>query len=206
MPLQQLTGLLLSRRLDSILSKTRVIRASGAVASIRNQSTEARPRLDSAQLNEANTVRNWAKVYPFLPTKPTVSSAITLLEHDRDRMLKNSNLMAVVEDRQVFIENYLSHELSLDKEKVNGIYFLCQKEMNQHYPNNEAIIQLCNFLKLFFTSDDLYYNLKPFTMPFSVLCNRYILITIFIVHSSKTLIIHFIIQDNDSERTRVSHI
>lgn len=162
MSFQQLPGLILSRRIEFFLNKSRIF-FSPRLTTIRNLSTEIRPRV------ETGSARNWAKGFPFLPPQSKSSS---LLEQDR-APLKQPNYIAFDEDRKVFIEQYLSHELSIDIDKVRSLYFLCENEINENYPNNEAIIQLCSFIKLFFTADDLYYNPRPFMIPFSSLYNRY---------------------------------
>lgn len=163
MSFKQLPGLILSRRIEFILSKSRIF-FSPRVTTTRNQSTDI-----ISPLVETGAARNWAKGFPFLPLQSKSSS---LSEQDR-APLKQPNYITSDEDRKVFIEQYLSHELSIDIDKVRSLYFLCENEINENYPNKEAIIQLCSFIKLFFTADDLYYNPRPLIIPFSSLYNRY---------------------------------
>lgn len=75
---------------------------------------------------------------------------------------------------QLFFEQYVSKELMINQDCVKKIYFLYNDKINKYYPNNESIIHLCKFLKLFFTNDDLNQNPKPFSLPFQYLYNRYL--------------------------------
>lgn len=171
MSLSHLHNLALSKRLEFIF------RTSGALnflraSPLRRQSTEARASRLETSSSSTPALRNWTKVYPFLPAQSTLMPT-SLLEHDRANFQKQQqSLIAIDEDRQVFMEQYLTHELILDKERVRSLLYLCENAINENYPTNEDIIQLCNFLKLFFTADDIYYNPKPFMIPFTVLYNR----------------------------------
>lgn len=72
-----------------------------------------------------------------------------------------------------FFQQYLNHELSVDSKIAKEIYFLYQPQIEKHYSNSDSLIQLCNFLKIFFTAENLSYNPKLFTMPFDVVYNRF---------------------------------
>lgn len=79
---------------------------------------------------------------------------------------------------QLFFEQYVSNELMLNENYVKKIYFLYNDKIKKYYPNNEAIIHLCKFLKIFFTVDDLNNNPSPFSLPFQYLYNRYFFLLI----------------------------
>lgn len=165
-------SLVLSRRLEFILRTPGALNFLQAYP-LRRQSTEARASRLETSTSSSPALRNWTKVYPFLPAQSTLMPS-SLLEHDRANFQKQQqqSLIAIDEDRQVFMEQYLTHELIMDKERVRSLLFLCEDAINENYPSNEDIIQLCNFLKLFFTANDIYYNPKPFMIPFNVLYNR----------------------------------
>ena len=129
------------------------------------QTTELKSKKVDTIFENVN-VRNWEKECPLL------QQTFDMLQLPKNENCINKTEITSIE-RRTFIEQCLGRELFMDHNRGKRIYLLCDEYFSKNYLTNESIIQMCNFLKLFFTSDDLYYNPKPIMTPFSVLYNRF---------------------------------
>lgn len=132
------------------------------------QTTELKSKKVDTIFENVN-VRNWEKECPLL------QQTFDMLQLPKNENCINKTEITSIE-RRTFIEQCLGRELFMDHNRGKRIYLLCDEYFSKNYLTNESIIQMCNFLKLFFTSDDLYYNPKPIMTPFSVLYNRILLL------------------------------
>ena len=73
---------------------------------------------------------------------------------------------------RVFIQNQLEKELKISSESCKHILLLHSSELLEQYSTKCDLIRMCNFVKMFFTGEQLQHNPRVLFLPFNILFHR----------------------------------